>query len=229
MARISAKDHDNALNNPYAHIRIKVTPEDVLNSRVICWPIKLLDVCPRSDGACAVVFASEEKARKITATPAWVLGAGAVTASSTPGEEVEEAGFGTIAVKKAYKMAGIDNPRKQIDVVEAYDPFSTMELMYYPSFGFCDDPKEAVKMVEEGFGEMTGEVPFSPSGGVLCSNPIGATALVRVAEAALQVMGKAGDRQVPDVKVALATGAGGSPGPGSATFITATILGKEPR
>jgi len=83
-------------------------------------------------------------------------------------------------------------------------------------------------MVEDGFGEMTGEIPFSPSGGVLCSNPIGATALVRVAEASLQIMGKAGARQVPDVNMALATGAGGSPAPGSATFMTAMVLSKEP-
>jgi acetyl-CoA C-acetyltransferase len=126
-------------------------------------------------------------------------------------------------------MAGIVNPRRQISVVEPYDPFSMAEISLYESLGFCKDPREATKMVENGFAEMSGEVPFSPSGGVLCSNPIGATALVRVAEAALQIMGKAEKRQVPDAKVALAMGAGGSPAPGSATFINFMILAKEPR
>ena len=228
MARISVKDHLNALNNPYAHVRKSVTMDDVMNSFPLVKPVKLLDCCPSSDGACAVVFASEEKAKKITPTPAWVIGMGGSTSITTPGEENDEATLGGLAAKNAYRIAGIDNPRKQIDVVEPYDPFSITEIGYYESLGFCQTPEEALKMVEDGFGEMTGEIPFSPSGGVLCSNPIGATALVRVAEASLQIMGKAGARQVPDVNVALATGAGGSPAPGSATFMTAMVLSKEP-
>ncbi len=230
MAKLSVKDHLNALNNPYAHVQIEIGIEDVLNSPVVCWPIKILDCCPRSDGACAAVFASEERARKITPTPAWVIGTGATTCVTTIGEEADEdAALGGPAVRKAYQMAGIDNPRRQISVVEPYDPFSSTEIGYYLSMGFCQERRQATKMVENGFGEMTGEVPFSPSGGVLCANPIGATALVRVVEAALQVMGKADKHQVPGAKVALATGAGGSPGPGSAIFSTATILAKEPR
>jgi len=229
MARISVKDHQNALNNPYAHRKRQIGIDDVLNSPVLCWPIKYLDCCPSSDGACAVIFASEERAKRITATPAWVIGMGATSHVSTPGEEDGEEAVGSLAAAKAYRMAGIDNPRRQISVVEPYDPFSMAEIGLYESLGFCKDPREATKMVEDGFAEMTGEVPFSPSGGVLCSNPIGATALVRVAEAALQIMGKAEKHQVPDAKVALAMGAGGSPAPGSATFINFMILAKEPR
>lgn len=230
MAKISEKAHLNALNNPYAHVRFKLTLQDVLNSRAICWPIKLLDCCPRSEGACAAIFASEERARKITSTPAWVIGTGATTCCFTIGEPAGgDAELGGPAIRQAYKLAGIDDPRRQIDVVECYDPFSNTEIGYYYSMGFCQDPRDAVKLVEAGFGEMTGEVPFNPSGGVLCSNPIGATAMVRVVEAALQVMGKADQRQVPDARVALATGAGGSPGPGSATFMNAVIVAKEPR
>jgi acetyl-CoA C-acetyltransferase len=229
MAKISVKDHQNALNNPYAHRKRQIGIDDVLNSPVLCWPIKYLDCCPSSDGACAVIFASEERAKRITATPAWVIGMGATSQVSTPGEEDGEEAVGSLAAAKAYRMAGIDNPRRQISVVEPYDPFSMAEIGLYESLGFCKDPREATKMVEDGFAEMTGEVPFSPSGGVLCSNPIGATALVRVAEAALQIMGKAEKRQVPDAKVALAMGAGGSPAPGSATFINFMILAKEPR
>jgi len=229
MAKISVKDHLNALYNPYAHLKLEIGIEDVLNSPVICWPLKLLDCCPRSDGACAVIFASEERAKRITSTPVWVIGTGATTFVSTPGEMDDETELARLAVRKAYKMAGIDNPRREISVVEPYDPFSNAEILYYLALEFCKEPREATKMVEDGFGEMTGEVPFSPSGGVLCSNPIGATALVRVAEAALQIMGKADQHQVPNAKIALATGAGGSPGPGSASFVTAIILAREPR
>jgi len=229
MARISMKDHLNALNNPYAHVRKAVTVEDVLKSFPLVKPIKLLDCCPSSDGACAIIFASETRARKITPKPAWVIGMGGSTSVTTPGEENDEATLGRLAAKNAYRMAGIDRPRRQIDVVEPYDPFSITEIGYYESLGFCDSPAEALRMVERGFGEMTGEVPFSPSGGVLCSNPIGATALVRVAEAAMQVTGNAGAHQVPDAKVALAMGAGGSPAPGSATFMTAMVLSSQSR
>jgi acetyl-CoA C-acetyltransferase len=229
MAKIAVKDYRNALNNPYAHRKRQIEIDDVLNSPVLCWPLKYLDCCPSSDGACAVIFAAEERAKKIAPIPAWVIGMGDISYVSTPGEEDEEEGALRLAVRKAYKMAGIDNPRQQISVVEPYDPFSIAEIGYYYSLGFCEEPREATKMVENGFGEMTGQVPFSPSGGVLCSNPIGATALVRVAEAALQIMGKAEKRQVPEAKIAVAMGAGGSPAPGSATFIDAMILAKEPR
>jgi len=227
MAMISAKNHVNALNNPYAHLQLDVTIEDVLKSPIVCWPFKLLDCCPRSDGACAVVFASEDKAKKMVPVPAWVNGMGAVTDITVPGETGGKGWQAAHAVQKAYGMAGIDNPRRQIQVVEAYCPFSSMEIALYDNLGFCK-PNEVAKLTESGFGEMGGEVPFTPSGGVICSNPIGATALIRVAEAAIQVMGKGDKRQVPNVKNALATGAGGSPGPSSASYITAMMLGREP-
>jgi acetyl-CoA C-acetyltransferase len=79
----------------------------------------------------------------------------------------------------------------------------------YQNLGFCE-PGEAGKLIDEGVTLMGGELPVNPSGGVLCTNPIGATAMIRVAEAALQVMGKAGEHQVPNVKTALATGYGGN-------------------
>ena len=229
-AKLASKNHKNALNNPYAHLKVDVSVEDVLKSPVLSWPIKLLEVCPSSDGACAVIVATEEKARKITSTPAWVSGMAGYTYVSTPGNEDVTVERGIAPdVRKAYRMAGIDNPRQQIDVAEPYMPFSFAEISAYVQFGFAKDMKEAIKMVEDGFGEMTGEVPFAPSGGVLCANPIGCTAMVRVAEAAIQIMGKGGERQVPGAKVAVAQGQGGSMAPASATFSNAFILAKEPR
>lgn len=227
MAMIAVKNHLNALNNPYAHLQTKITIDDVFKSPLICWPFKLLDCCPRSDGACAVVFASEEKAKKMVPVPAWVNGMAAITDITAPGETGSKGLQPGGAVWKAYKMAGIDKPRRQIQVVECYAPFSALELVFYENLGFCK-PDEVAKLAESGFGEMDGEIPFTPSGGVLCSNPIGATALVRVAEAAIQIMGKAGARQVSNVRNAVATGIGGSPGPGSAAFLTTMILGNKP-
>ncbi len=227
MALIAVKNHLNALNNPYAHLQFSTSVDDVLKSPVVCWPLKLLDCCPRSDGACAVIFAAEDKARKMAGVPAWIKGMAAITDINVPGETGDSGWMSAEAAYKAYKMAGIDNPRRQIQVVECYAPFSSMELLLYENLKFCE-PFEIAKLVDSGFGEMNGEVPFTPSGGVMCSNPIGATALIRVAEAAIQVMGKGDKRQVPGVINALATGAGGSPGIGSASFSTAMILGKQP-
>ncbi|MBN1691033.1 MAG: thiolase family protein [Dehalococcoidia bacterium] len=226
MAMISVKNHLNAFNNPYAHLRINITVEDVLKSPVVCWPLKLLDCCPRSDGACAIVFASEKKAKKMAPIPVWVNGMAALTDITVPGEVRGGQEQIRMTAARAYQMAGIDNPKEQIQVVECYAPFSSLELMYYETLGFCER-KDVVKLVESGFGAMTGKVPFVPSGGVMCTNPIGATALIRIAEAAIQVMGKGDQRQVPDVTNALATGYGGSPGPGSASFVTAMVLGKK--
>jgi acetyl-CoA C-acetyltransferase len=175
-----------------------------------------------------VVFAPEDKAKKLVPVPAWVNGMAASSDMTVPGETGGSGWNPEKTVNKAYQIAGIDKPRQQIQVVEAYCPVSTLELVMYAYCGFCRT-NEIAKLAESGFGEMDGEVPFTPSGGVLCSNPIGATALVRVAEAAIQVMGKGDKRQVPNVKNALATGAGGSPGPGSTSFHTAMVLGREPR
>jgi acetyl-CoA C-acetyltransferase len=113
-----------------------------------------------------------------------------------------------IAASEAYKMAGIHNPRKEIDVAEVYNPFTYQELIFYECFGFCGKG-EACKLVEDGVELRGGELPVTPSGGVLCTNPIGATGLVRVGEAALQVTGRAGDRQIPGAKTALAHAMGG--------------------
>lgn len=228
MALVSVKNHLNALNNPYAHLRKKVTVEDVLKSRMLCWPIKLLDACPRSDGACAVVLASEDKAEKIAPNPAWILGAGSCTNTYGSGNrlmdkefDLADAGTASRAAQEAYRTAGIQNARKQIDVAEIYAPFSSLEIATYEALLFCEKG-EGGKLIEKGVTEMNGEIPVNPSGGVQTSNPIGATGLVRVAEAALQIMGKAEKRQVDGVRTAIATASGGG-----AMFYTAIILGKN--
>jgi Acetyl-CoA acetyltransferase len=208
-ARISVNHHDNALDNPYAHIRMKISMEDVLKSRIIAYPTRLMDVCPSSDGACAVIFASEEKAKRFPKKAAWVKGlyyTGDEHFFGDSDKVVWESAI--IAAAESYKMAGIQNPRKELDVAEIYNPFTFQELIWYECFGFCDKG-EACKLVEDGVTLRGGELPCDPSGGVLCTNPIGATGLLRVGEAALQVTGRAGDRQIPGAKTALSHAMGG--------------------
>ncbi|MDY6850673.1 MAG: hypothetical protein SV487_01155 [Thermodesulfobacteriota bacterium] len=208
-AKVSVDHHMSGALNPYAHIRQEYSMEEVKNAPVIVYPVRLLDVCPNSDGACAVIFACEEKAKKMCSKPAWVKGIGYSGEEYWFGDSEKVPWQSAIdAAKQAYGMAGITNPFKELDVAEIYDPFTFQELMYYESFGFCDFGQAADYTLKGAFAP-DGELPCDPSGGVLCTNPIGATGLIRVAEAALQVTGKAGAHQVEGAKVALSHAMGG--------------------
>lgn len=208
-AVLSVRNHTDAFDNPYAHVKIKITVDDVLKSRIITYPVRLLDVCPNSDGACAVVFASEEKARQICKTPAWVKGVGYRGDESYFGDSDKVRWDSAIeAAREAYRQAGIVNPGKELDVAEVYNPFTFQEMLFYECFGFCDFGR-AYELVLKGAFSRGGDLPCDPSGGVLCTNPIGATGLIRVAEAAMQVTGKAGDHQIDGARLALAHAMGG--------------------
>ncbi len=219
---VSVDSHDGGLNNPLAHIRVKLSKEDVTNAPIITYPVRLYDVCPVSDGACAVIFASEEKAKKICKKPAWVKGLGFRGEEYFMGDSNKAVWQSTIeASKEAYKEAGITNPLKELDVAEVYNPFSYQELMFLECLGICP-PGESPDYVIKGTFSPGGELPCDPSGGVLCTNPIGAAGLIRVAEAALQVTGKAGEHQVEGAKLALSHAMGGA-----MQFNGITILGSE--
>lgn len=209
MAIVAARDRNNALNNPYAHVQQKVTVEEVLNSPMLAYPIKFLDMCPRSDGACAVIFASEEVAKARSQKPAWVH-ASVVRQDYTHFGDLEWENMPTLerASAQAYKLAGITDPLNQIDVCELYIPASTCGVKWMDSLWFCEHG-EAPSLIRKGVFNMDGSTPVNPSGGVISTNPIGSTALLRVGEAALQVMGRAEGRQISDVNYALATGFGG--------------------
>lgn len=208
-ALISVRNHTDAFDNPYAHIKIKITVEDVLRSRIIAYPTRILDVCPASDGACAVIFASGEKAKELGKKAAWIKGVGYAGDEHWFGDSDKvEWQSAIVAAREAYRMAGIHDPLKELDVAEVYNPFTFQELLYYECFGFCQKGK-AVELVEKKVVERGGKLPCAPSGGVLCTNPIGATGLQRVAEAAMQVTGKAGAHQIPGARTALAHAMGG--------------------
>jgi acetyl-CoA C-acetyltransferase len=208
-AMVAVRDRKHALNNPYAHLQLDITVEDVMKTPMISYPIKYLDMCPRTDGACAVVFASEDVATKIAPKPAWVQGTinrHNYSLAFDPDwdrlETLEEAS------KILYQRLGIREPLKEFDVMELYTPSSFAGLQWVEELGLCERGG-GPKLTASGATNMEGELPINPSGGVLSSNPIGATGLQRVAECALQIMGKAEKRQVDGAKLALATGFGG--------------------
>ena len=208
-ARVAVRDRKHALNNPYAHLKLDLAVEDVMNSPMISYPIRFLDVCPRTDGAAAAIFASEDSAEKITKIPAWVK----ATANRHNFAIGGDTQFGTLsslaeASKEVYKKAGIKEPLKEIDVSELYLPSSYSGLIWLEELGLCKRG-EGPRLVADGVTDMDGEFPVNPSGGVLSTNPIGATGLLRVGEATHQIMGKAEKCQVPDVNLALTTGFGG--------------------
>jgi acetyl-CoA C-acetyltransferase len=209
-ALVAVRDRSHAMNNPYAHMRAPVTVEDVMASPMLAYPVKLLDICPRTDGAAAVIFASEERARKLCPKPAWIRACAVRHSYTWFGDVDYQSGLVSLqrASRAAYSAAGITNPADEFDVAELYLPYSYAGLKWIEDLGFCG-PGEGAEFVADGHTDMAGKIPVNPSGGVISTNCIGATALLRVAEAAIQVMGKGGARQVADVNLALATGFGG--------------------
>jgi len=215
-AYVAVRERRHALNNPYAHLHINLTIEDVMNSPYLSWPVKMGDMCPRTDGACAVIFASEDVVDEFPNRPAWILAVAdrhlwAYTSDPYVNQALENGWWFPAlewAAREVYDKVGIRDPLKEVDVAELYLPYSFAGLRYMESLGFCGRG-EGPALVRSGATDMGGKCPVNPSGGVMSSNAIGATGLLRVAECALQIQGRAGDRQVPEVKIALATGFGG--------------------
>ena len=216
MAEVVVKNRWHASLNPNAHLRHTTTVEEVLHSRMISWPVKLMDCCPQSSGGGAMVLASEKyiKDRKLDAV--WITGLGHCTESYYIGDRMGT-GFtadhaDAFALKgsfeRSFRMAGITEPQKQVHVAELYAPFSSTEFHSIEAAGLAG-LGESVAQVKQGRFSIGGEIPVNPSGGVLCTNAIAVTAMIRVAEVALQVWGKAGGHQVKGARVGIASGNGG--------------------
>lgn len=208
-ALVAVKNRKNAMKNPYAHVKKEVTVDEVMSSRPLAWPIKLLDVPPISDGAAAIVLSAESVAAKSTDRPAWIRGMGYFCeADNAPERSLLVSEPLALAARRIYRAAGITNPRRQFDVVEVQEPYTCFELSYYESLGLCA-PGEAAELIASGATQMDGDIPVNPSGGCAGANPIGAAGLIRLIEGASQVMNKAGDMQIPDAKLALVQAGGG--------------------
>jgi acetyl-CoA C-acetyltransferase len=208
-AMVAAKDRQNALKNEYAHLRNPDTTfESVMASQMLWDPIRYDETCPSSDGACAVVIADEDTA-SASPNPAWIHGTVMRTEPTTAAERDQvNPQAGLEAAAAIYKQAGITDPLTEIDCAEIYVPFSWFEPMWLENLGFAAEGS-GWKLTESGATALDGELPVNMSGGVLSSNPIGASGMIRFAEAALQVRGAAGDHQVPDARRALGHAYGG--------------------
>ena len=191
---------DNARRNPHAHLKPDLTVEDVLNSRVLVWPVRLLHMSPTSCGACALVLANEKRAKKSAKPPVWikdletahreqsVFRGGCV--EPNPATSAIE-----VASSRLYRRNGITKPARDIDVWELYTPSSWALFPWMELFSICEKG-QAWRLVEKEAIRIEGEIPIEPSGGVVSTNPIGASGVIRVAEAALQLRGEAGEHQV---------------------------------
>ena len=206
----------HACLNPRAHRRFGLEydqMDDLMNtSPRLVGELRLIHMCSQSDGACAVIFASEEKAKKLCKNPVWVRDHITVHREETFNNFGIERPETThhYAARKLFERNGIKNPVEYFDVFEMYDPSAWWGLDWLRDF-FLLKNDEHLKMLERGDFDLDGKIPINPSGGVIASNPIGATALLRPAEAALQIRGDAGPQQIKkEVRHALASGFGGT-------------------
>ena len=219
---VAVKDRLNALKNPYAHLHLEdISYETVAESMMIWDPLRYLESCPSSDGACAMVLSAED-ALTGDRPPAWFAGT-AMRSEPTQfaGRDQVNPQAGKDCAAEVYRQAGIKDPRAEIDVAEIYVPFSWYEPMWMENLGFAPDG-EGWKMTDSGATAIDGDMPINPSGGVLSSNPIGASGMLRYAEAAMQIREQAGEHQIDGVRTAMGHAYGGG-----AQFYSMCILTKE--
>jgi acetyl-CoA C-acetyltransferase len=203
LAHVAVKNHENGILNPKAHVRRKITVDDVLKSPVVASPLKLYDCCPFSDGASAVILCNEEYAKKSARPYVEVIGSGrgASPAAVQAREDITTIPSTVAAAKQAYKMANIGP--KDIDFAEVHDCFTIAEIIDIEDLGFF--PKgTAAYSIREGATRRNGEIPINPSGGLKSKgHPIGATGIGQVVEVFEQFTGKAGDREIRNAEYAL--------------------------
>jgi len=210
IALVAVKNKKNGLDHPCAQEGIpgNYTVEEVVNSEIMCWPVTRLMVSPVTDGAAAIVLASYDFAKKFGKENIWIEGVGwCLDTSYWTNRDLYYPRYVEYAARMAYEMAGIKDPKKEIHVVEPYDPFAYKELHHLEGL-LLADKGEAPRLLEKGFWDRDTEngIPSSPSGGLLgVGNPIAAAGLMKVIEIYWQLKGKAGKRQVKrEVKRGLA-------------------------
>lgn len=197
IAAVSVKNKTNGMDHPSTQVARKITLDDVVNSEIMAWPVRRLMVSPTSDGAGAVVMCSEDVARRITEKPVWVEGVGwNLDTAFWTNRDLYYPDYVEKAAKMAYDMAGITDPKKEIHVAEPYDPFAYKELHHLEGLGLADKG-QAPKLLAKGMFHRDGDLPVSPSGGLLgVGNPIAAAAMMKCCEIFWQLRGEAGKRQV---------------------------------
>jgi acetyl-CoA C-acetyltransferase len=217
MAHVSVKSHDNGSRNPKAHLRNRITEDDVLRAPTIAAPLGLYDCCGVSDGAACAIVTTPDIARALKPGQELVT-IKALDVSVSNGEEAsfqqwDGASIATArrAAARAYAAAGVTDPRSQIHMAEVHDCFSITEAVLMEDLGFSESGR-VVHDILDGAFDRDGRLPVQPDGGLKCfGHPIGASGLRMVYEIYLQLLGRAGDRQLKQVDLGLAQNLGGHP------------------
>jgi len=233
LARVVVQNRRNAAKTWWAHLKMPdLTIEEVLDTPYVSYPLRYGMVCPASDGACAMLFTTEDIAKEICDIPVYVNGVASV-ANETAVMGYDASGTGQLdpseqlgamrSSELAYSQAGISFPRKEIDYAEVYAPFPNQELMWVEKLGLFEETT-APEMYKTGVTALNGELPVNCSGGVNSTNAIGASAMERPAEAALQIMGKASNQVSKTVHTSIGSGWGGI-----LNLITLMVMSDEPK
>jgi len=209
IGTVTVKNHKNGLKNPRARFRNIITLDDVMNSRLICDPLKLYDCCPNSDGASAAVLCASDRAWEFTGRAVEIAGSAQATGLPDLSEMGQEIMLPAtiMAANQAFEMARLN--RNDIDVVELHDCFSIAEIVDSEDLGFFKKG-EGGRAVEEGVTQIDGKLPINPSGGLMCKgHPVGATGLGQVFEIVKQLRGEH-ENQVKGAEIGLTHNAGGT-------------------
>ena len=208
FARVSVKAHDFGALNPRAQYRKRFTIDEVLGSRMIADPITLLQCCPNTDGAAAVVLASAEVARAHAQMPIRIAGSALVSGQQDfLREDITSMDAGARAAVAAYEQAGV--APSDVDVVELHDAFASEEIVHYEDLGLCDRG-DGVGLLRSGATSLGGRIPVNPSGGLLSlGHPLAASGVRTICDITNQLRGRSGDVQVPGARVGVAQMLGG--------------------
>jgi acetyl-CoA acetyltransferase len=209
FAQVSVKAHDAGMLNPQAQYRKQFTVEQVVASRMIADPITLLQCCPNTDGAAAIILCSAEFARRYTTRPVRIIASALLSGDYFyKKDDLTSFTFGAKAARQAYEMAGVEP--EDLDVVEIHDAFAVEEIVHYEDLGLCARG-DGIALLRSGATSLGGRVPVNPSGGLLSlGHPLSASGVRNICEIALHLRGQAGPRQTPDAKVGLAQMLGGA-------------------
>jgi acetyl-CoA C-acetyltransferase len=209
LASVSVKNHANGVHNKYAQFRRAITIDDVLNSKMVADPLKVLDCSPITDGASAVVIMELEKAKSLGLNYVEVVAsAQASDTLALHDRSLTEIKATKIAGDQAYKQAGITP--KDISMAEVHDCFTIAEVMAIEGLGFFDKGKGGQASLD-GETQLDGKIPINTSGGLkACGHPVGATGVKQIVEATWQLRGQAEGRQVENAEYALTHNVGGS-------------------
>jgi acetyl-CoA C-acetyltransferase len=222
MALIAEKNHHNGSLNEHSFFRREVSCEQVLDAPIVSWPLGLLDCCPTTDGAAAIILTRAERAHQFSDHPIYLYGSGLATDPLISPWKREFTSFPatTLAAEAAYRMGGIGP--EDVDLAEVHDCFTITELITYEDMGFCGTGK-GKDWVEQGGPTLAGEKPVNTSGGLKAKgHPVGATGVSQVVELWEQLRGEAGERQVEGAEIGLTHNMGGI-----GTIVLVNVFGSE--